>query len=346
MGLLADKILSKSIIKTRKEWFQSNPVLGKQQYGFEKETYYYKMGDGVTKWNDLPYAPDCNKNSAITCIPELDMDNNKVTVESATGAYYLDHGVIRLHFTISAIIDKNNINPNTEIAILFNELPKFTCEELKNCVVGTGVTTGFGYIGDLAITNTQDMARLNICVKANQINDYNEEFLSKLIVQDIIDPNNRITINGMASYIIGSVDLVRDFTLNLPSEVEMSDTSYIGASENEDSIFLQIYIILKLVNTDGVRDNNEDITITLPVDMPLIDSLGDTYISGDITTAGVQSVDGRLMGLNNSRNLILCSKSYTGSMDIDAVKYGDITQETVLISGTFLYYKKKTNLGS
>lgn len=37
-------------------WTTNNPVLEDGQLGFETDTLFYKMGDGVTAWNSLPYA--------------------------------------------------------------------------------------------------------------------------------------------------------------------------------------------------------------------------------------------------------------------------------------------------
>ena len=39
----------------RNEWENNNPVLLDQEIGFERNTGKFKMGDGLTPWNDLPY---------------------------------------------------------------------------------------------------------------------------------------------------------------------------------------------------------------------------------------------------------------------------------------------------
>lgn len=36
-------------------WESENPILHPGEPGFEKNTKWYKIGDGVTPWNDLPY---------------------------------------------------------------------------------------------------------------------------------------------------------------------------------------------------------------------------------------------------------------------------------------------------
>ena len=40
------------------EWVSTNPVLGSAEFGIEEDTGRFKMGDGVTAWNSLPYKSD------------------------------------------------------------------------------------------------------------------------------------------------------------------------------------------------------------------------------------------------------------------------------------------------
>lgn len=48
------------IIKLRRdtttEWVADNPILAEGETGWEQDTGRVKLGDGVTAWNDLPYA--------------------------------------------------------------------------------------------------------------------------------------------------------------------------------------------------------------------------------------------------------------------------------------------------
>jgi hypothetical protein len=37
------------------DWAIKNPILGVGEQGFEIDTQRYKMGDGIRRWNDLPY---------------------------------------------------------------------------------------------------------------------------------------------------------------------------------------------------------------------------------------------------------------------------------------------------
>lgn len=42
--------------KTRADWISSNPILGDDEIGYEKDTAKMKIGDGLTNWADIPYA--------------------------------------------------------------------------------------------------------------------------------------------------------------------------------------------------------------------------------------------------------------------------------------------------
>ena len=40
---------------TASNWKDANPTLADGEQGFETDTMRFKMGDGTTPWNDLPY---------------------------------------------------------------------------------------------------------------------------------------------------------------------------------------------------------------------------------------------------------------------------------------------------
>lgn len=44
--------------KTTAEWSKENPVLAADEPAYEKGTRRFKVGDGVTPWNGLPYSSD------------------------------------------------------------------------------------------------------------------------------------------------------------------------------------------------------------------------------------------------------------------------------------------------
>jgi hypothetical protein len=41
---------------TLANWTAANPVLAAGELGLESDTRFYKIGDGITSWDDLPYA--------------------------------------------------------------------------------------------------------------------------------------------------------------------------------------------------------------------------------------------------------------------------------------------------
>ena len=38
------------------EWASANPILASGEMGIETDTDLFKIGDGATLWNDLPYG--------------------------------------------------------------------------------------------------------------------------------------------------------------------------------------------------------------------------------------------------------------------------------------------------
>ncbi len=51
------------MVKTAIQFFEQNPILADKQIGQEVDTWRFKIGDGVTAWNTLPYAVLGNENS-------------------------------------------------------------------------------------------------------------------------------------------------------------------------------------------------------------------------------------------------------------------------------------------
>lgn len=67
-----------NILKTRivirndiaENWKTANPVLLKGELGLETDTNKFKIGDGTSKWNDLPYSPEIDA-SAVTLSKDI-----------------------------------------------------------------------------------------------------------------------------------------------------------------------------------------------------------------------------------------------------------------------------------
>jgi hypothetical protein len=76
---------------TAAEWLTENPTLRSGERGIEKDTKKEKIGDGVTKWSDLPYQ--FNKATADSnFVRFVDQNGNRLSgkhvvikVDSATG---------------------------------------------------------------------------------------------------------------------------------------------------------------------------------------------------------------------------------------------------------------------
>lgn len=56
---MADKIIIRKILLRKDEsydWTTSNAILEDGEMGLERDTRQFKIGDGVTPWNSLPYG--------------------------------------------------------------------------------------------------------------------------------------------------------------------------------------------------------------------------------------------------------------------------------------------------
>lgn len=60
-------------IDTPENWTLNNPVLLEGEFGLEKGTKLFKIGDGVTAWQDLEYGGlkgDSGSNGSISADPD------------------------------------------------------------------------------------------------------------------------------------------------------------------------------------------------------------------------------------------------------------------------------------
>lgn len=51
---------------TSVDWVSKNPILSSGEPGYELDTHLFKVGDGSTHWNDLPYFVDAYTQYGLT----------------------------------------------------------------------------------------------------------------------------------------------------------------------------------------------------------------------------------------------------------------------------------------
>ena len=71
----ANKRIVRGLAYTATQFTTENPILQDGEIGYEKDTHLLKVGDGTTKWNELPYAGD---------------GNSVISVNGKTGTVVLD----------------------------------------------------------------------------------------------------------------------------------------------------------------------------------------------------------------------------------------------------------------
>lgn len=74
--------------RTPSSWTSANPVLAAGQPGWEKGTAKFKIGDGTTAWNDLPYAgagaPIYSIGTASSSFTETTTSGDRIVLVSGT----------------------------------------------------------------------------------------------------------------------------------------------------------------------------------------------------------------------------------------------------------------------
>lgn len=66
---------------TALEWSNANPTLGNGEPGFETNTNKFKIGDGTTNWNSLPYITDTVTDLNTTYSVSTENTTNGVTIK-------------------------------------------------------------------------------------------------------------------------------------------------------------------------------------------------------------------------------------------------------------------------
>lgn len=64
---------------TAEDWTTANPVLDCGEIGYETDTRLFKFGDGLTKWEALPYA-----NNMSSILERLTVIEEKLGITSET----------------------------------------------------------------------------------------------------------------------------------------------------------------------------------------------------------------------------------------------------------------------
>ena len=59
------KVRVKHAYLSADEWVNKNPILQAGEFGIENDTQKFKIGDGVTKWSNLPYVSGADSDSGI-----------------------------------------------------------------------------------------------------------------------------------------------------------------------------------------------------------------------------------------------------------------------------------------
>jgi hypothetical protein len=109
---------------TAAQWTAANPVLGSGELGYETDTNYFKLGDGVSAWTALPYfknitgvngsietyigAEVTNRNDAITAAIATEVTNRNNAVTSAISTEVTNRNSAITSAISTEITDRNS----------------------------------------------------------------------------------------------------------------------------------------------------------------------------------------------------------------------------------------------
>ena len=92
----------KTVIQHRRgtavEWNAADPVLASAEIGFETDTGRWKIGDGTTGWNGLPYREELpqagvKRLGGIKASPRQAADTTEVRIDASSGKLFVKPGI-------------------------------------------------------------------------------------------------------------------------------------------------------------------------------------------------------------------------------------------------------------
>ena len=196
---MADKIQLRRDTKAR--WEQYNPVLASGEPGYELDSLLYKLGDGKTAWNDLPYrGAGGGGGSNIVDSEDITKDDTGISTylyiadRPVNSAKYVDKGYKILRGIASGIdnvlkqTEMMDTNTIYEIRYDFTILDTITVPE--GCVLrfNGGSISGGSLIGKNTVIDSSDYLFKNTFINGTWIVDYvtDENFV------DYVNSNARL----------------------------------------------------------------------------------------------------------------------------------------------------------
>lgn len=287
MSLISKNSLIESRVDTAYRWYHYNPILPPNTIGFVSGTSKYKIGDGITKWNDLKYITGkdlefiINDNlidDGIPLVPKL-IGFEGVTYDICLGQYIQRGDIINLYFIIKFNIDVSaNDDLDDTFVVDFGNMPKFNTYELKHMYIGSSIIDGFGNINPnnsfKFVTDPFTKNHNMISIKSKSI-FFQDEYVKTLSLKDI--DSQPIVISGFLTYIANENPNVYRANLNNIDFDVIKEASYIMYSTYKDICCVQFHI--EFYKEDFDYDNAKLEYTSEDDDMVIGDSEGNIIIS-------------------------------------------------------------------
>ena len=233
------------IIDTSEKFREKNPILKNEVVGFERDTRKFKMGDGTTPYNDLPYLNGSESSSSGNAFVEKD-----IAVMGVTVGNYKDGDVITEGTTLTEVLSKmmqKRVLPTYKAPVISLTVSPSADQEISKEVTFT-ITPSF------TKNDAGDFEKCEIYRNGTLITTLTS--LSAYV--DTITPNGNVTYKVVISYKEGAIK--KD---NFGDEYS---TGHItagnkNASKTVNIVYPYYYGVVSDIDNINAKDLTKDITV-------------------------------------------------------------------------------------
>lgn len=223
-------VILKSKRFSKESWTTNNPILADGELGFEKDTPNFKIGDGVTQWNDLEYVSSdiASRLAGNRKIGDAIFDNTKNITLEDIGALSKNGGHLTGNIFLGAT-DDYYMDNNGNAVLKGITVDTFTVKGELNLQVEETVNSGTLYYGG---------------VKDYYIDGYANAKFRSLETEEDLTVGGNLTLNEDSSIILANnyyINQVGDAYLKtlhiaengeIEGDLTVNGTTYFGGNTN------------------------------------------------------------------------------------------------------------------
>jgi hypothetical protein len=269
---------------TTSEWINANPTLSAGEWGLDTSLRKYKIGDGLTAWNSLPYASILPNSSDLVGTSGIGINFSATTgtpvTVSVTGI--LSSQINDFNSAVDARITNAAVSEE-EVQDIIASGDHLTTGFLRN---GTGIVLDYNDASDFLTINVSGYSLLNHSHSSSDITDFDEAS------QDAIGTN------------AGSTGFLRNGSGIAWTYDDGGDTLTVGVTGIPSSLIndfasaVSDQVDTTLSAGTGIALSYDSGTNTLTIDTSGYSLLNHTHVWNDITDASSIVTTGELAYLS------------------------------------------------